>query len=117
MMPVSGERSAAVQESAGSSRRAAAPSISSSPSTPLARPWGLDRFEPGKLGVSGGDDQLTAFAMRQPHGGAKVIEQPAARRAQPGTRRAGRIVDAGMNHLAVARRDTGADRGPRLPPR
>ena len=46
MMPVSGERSAAAQESAGSRRRAAAPSISSSPSTPLARPWAWSAASP-----------------------------------------------------------------------
>jgi hypothetical protein len=51
------------------------------PLDPVAAALGLEGFEPGKLGLACGDDELAAFAVRHPVRGAIVIEQTPAGRA------------------------------------
>ena len=63
MMPVSGEMSAAMQASSGSSARAALPPISSSPSTPFFCALRKQRLDARAFGFVGRDNQLAAFAV------------------------------------------------------
>ena len=108
-MPVDGDSSAASQFSAGSSARASAPLRVCRSSTPLASAWAL--IDCSFCGLVGGgrDDQLAAVAMRDAVVAAVSVERVLAAHAHPRHQAAGRIVDAGMDHLAVARRRHGAD--------
>ena len=54
------------------------------------------------LGI-GRDDQLAAVGMRHALRGAVGVERLAPRHAEPRHEAAGRVVDAGVDHLAVAR--------------
>ena len=47
-------------------------------------------------------DQLAQARVRYAMGGAEIIKQRLAAHAEPCLKRALRIIDAGMNHLAVA---------------
>jgi hypothetical protein len=71
---------------------------------------GRDGIELGDLGFAGGDDQLAAASMGNRAFGAVGVKLLAAGNAKPRLERSGRIVDAGVDHLAVARADAGAER-------
>ena len=66
------------------------------------------------LRFPGGDDQLAATAVADAAFGAVVVKQCLAPDAQRGLERAWGIVDACVNHFAVARACFGADRVGRL---
>ena len=68
-----------------------------------------------KLVFPAGDDQLAEAAMLDAMVPAIVIEHVAAGDAEPGPQAAGGVIDAGMDHLAVARGDLAADVDRRLP--
>ena len=57
---------------------------------------------------AGGHDQLAAALVRHAAFGAVGVQLLLALHAQPRLERAGRVVDAGVNHLAVARAGAGA---------
>ena len=57
----------------------------------------------------GRHDQLAAVAKRHSLLGAELIQRPPPGDAEPGHQTARRIVDPGMDHLAVARRGLAAD--------
>ena len=61
------------------------------------------RVEPRDLALVGGNHELGAFAVWHAVGGAEVVQHPPAARAVISTLRSGRIIEAGMDHLAVAR--------------
>ncbi len=67
---------------------------------------GLDFLQ---LGIAGGDDQFSAFAVRHAVRGAKIVEQAPAARAVARAQRILRIIHPGVDDLAVARGDAGAD--------
>ena len=69
----------------------------------------LDAVELGQLVLAGGDDQLAAIAVRDATAAAVVVEPPLALDAEPRLQAAGRVVDAGMDDLAVARAGLAAD--------
>jgi hypothetical protein len=70
---------------------------------------GGDGFEFVDLGRAGGDDQLAAAPVGNPAFGAVGIQLAPAGDAKPRLERAGRVVDAGVDHFAVARADAGAE--------
>ena len=70
------------------------------------RPDGLDL---GQLGVVGGDDQLAAFLVRHVVPGAEFVQHAPAAHAVVSARAVGRIIQAAVNHLAVARRHAVGD--------
>jgi hypothetical protein len=65
--------------------------------------------EPFALGFIGGDDQLAATPVRDAALRTVVKEQGAAGDAEASLERARRVVDAGVDHLAVAGTDAGAE--------
>jgi hypothetical protein len=68
-----------------------------------------DRLHLGHFGVLGRDNQLAALAMRHAVRGAEFVQQAAAARTVVRAQRAGRVVHAGVDHLAVAGRYAVAD--------
>ena len=72
------------------------------------------RLHLAEFRVAGRDNELAAFVVGYAMRGAEVVEQAAAARAVAGAQRAGRIVDAGVNDLAVARGHAVADAAGRL---
>ena len=70
---------------------------------------GLDRLEPSELVSVSGDHELSALPVRHTMSGAKLIKHTAAGWTVAGAQGAGGIIEAGMDHLAVARGGTGAD--------
>ena len=109
MMPVTGDSSALVQGRFGSSAIASAAVSTRMPSTPFAS---ARRLMPASIASScgvGRDDQLAAVDVRHALLGAVGVERLAAGDAEPRHEAAGRIVDAGVDHLAVARGGLGAD--------
>jgi hypothetical protein len=68
-----------------------------------------DRLQAFGLAVIGGDHQLAGLAVRHAVRRAEIVQHPPRARAVVGALRPGRIVQAGMDHLAVARGDAGAD--------
>src|SRR5262249_6914401 len=68
-----------------------------------------DLLDACRLLVIGGDDELAALAMRHAVGGAVVVEHPPRARAVQRAPGPGRIVEPGMDDLAVARGWHGAD--------
>src|SRR5207244_3403515 len=75
---------------------------------------GVDRLELGNIGVLGDDEQLAELAMGNAVRGAIGVKQTARTRTVQGLLAAGRIVEPGVNDLAVARRRAGADAGSSL---
>ena len=73
-----------------------------------------DGFDLGQFGLVGGHDELAAFAMGDAVRGAKFVQQPPAAHTMRGALRAGRIIEAAMDHLAVARGDAIGDAAGRL---
>ena len=67
------------------------------------------RFEPRYIVIARGYHQLAASPVRQMAFGAIVVEQRLAVHAQLRLQAAARAIEAGVNHLAVARRHVGAD--------
>src|SRR5437773_5467314 len=63
----------------------------------------------GKLGLGGGDDELAAAPMVDAALAAELVQALAAGDAQACLERAARTVDAGVDHLAVARARAGAE--------
>ena len=114
MMPVEGESSAASQFSAGSSARASAPERVCRSSTPLASACALIDCSFSVSLRRGRDDQLAAIAMRDAVVPAISIERALAADAHPRHQAARLVIDAGVDHLAVARGRHGADRLGRL---
>src|SRR5262249_2550085 len=55
------------------------------------------------------DDELAAFLVADAVGSAELVEQAAAAHAQPRAQGIGRIIQAAVDHLAVARRDAVGD--------
>ena len=70
----------------------------------------LDRVQFRELLLVGRDEQLAAALVGDRALVAIAVERVLARHAEPGLQRAGRIVDAGMDDLGVARAGLGADR-------
>src|ERR1700687_6503369 len=68
-----------------------------------------DPVQLGKLGLRGGDDELAAAPMGDAVPATEVVQALTPRDAQAGLERAVRIVDAGVDHLAVARAGAGAE--------
>src|SRR2546423_9926 len=62
----------------------------------------------GKLPLAGGDDELAAAPMGDGALATELVQALAARDAQTCLERAARIVDAGVDQLAVARAGAGA---------
>jgi hypothetical protein len=71
----------------------------------------MDHCEPLDLARIGGDDELAELAMRHAVRDTEIIEQASAARTVVGAQRAGRIIKAGVNDLAVARGNPGAHGG------
>src|SRR5271170_2211211 len=69
-----------------------------------------NRFEPGDLGLVGGDDQLAEPGMRHPALMAIGIEPLAAGDTALRLEAARRVIDPAVDHLAVARRGLEPDR-------
>ena len=69
----------------------------------------LERLDPGKFFRIGGHNELAALIMGDTMRGAELVEHAPAAGRVASPQRAGRIIDAGMDHLAVARRDAVAD--------
>src|SRR5262245_42488831 len=69
----------------------------------------LDLLDLLDLGVPGGDDQLAALVVGNAVRGTIRVEQAPSVGAVKRAKRAGRVVDAAMDHLAVARGRAGAD--------
>ena len=69
----------------------------------------VDFFDPGGFPLVGGDDELAAFAVRHAVRGAELVEHPSRARAVIGALGAGRVIEPGVDDLAVARRGAGAD--------
>src|SRR6202035_438678 len=69
------------------------------------------RGDPGQLGkpALGGDDELAAAPMGDAVLATEVVQALTTRDAQACLERAVRIVDAGVDHLAVARAGAGAE--------
>ena len=109
MMPVSGDHSAPMQNNSASMARAVLPPIISVFSTPLICAWVRDRRDLGKFGLIGRHDELAAFVVRDAMGGAELVEHAPAAHAVQRAQRIRRIVEAGVNHLAVARGDAVGD--------
>ena len=114
MMPVDGESSAAVQNTSGSSAATASGSSHCRSSTPFAAALARMRFERRLLRRAGGDDELAAPRMRHAALGAIGVQAVLAGDAGARFERAGRVVDPGVDHLAVARAGLGADHAGRL---
>ena len=114
MMPVALECSAATACSAGSRWRAAAPSISCRPSTPLAAALRARALQCGHLRLVGGHHQLAAIAVRHAVRLAVGVEQAPALDAELRLEPIGRRVQPGMDDLAVARAGDRADGVERL---
>ena len=108
-MPVEGESRAAVQDSAGSSACASAAVSRRRSSTPLAAAAARMASSLLDLGGVGGDDQLAAVAERDAARAAEIVEHPLAGHAEARHQAAARVVDAGVDHLAVAAGGLGAD--------
>jgi hypothetical protein len=72
------------------------------------------RFEAGHLACVGRNHKLSAFAMRHAMRGAEVVEHAPAARTVMRAQRAGRIIEPGVDYLAVARGYSGSDRARRL---
>jgi hypothetical protein len=72
----------------------------------------VDRFDARAFGVVGRNDELAAFLVVHAVTFAERVKQPVAAHAMLRAQRAGRIIHAGMDHFAVARRDPRPD--PRL---
>src|ERR1700726_2348471 len=70
---------------------------------------GGDPRQLGKLGLGGGDDELAAAPLGDAALATEVVQALTARDAQACLERAARIIDAGMDHLAVARAGAGAE--------
>ena len=79
-------------------------------STPFAAACCADRGEPFGLGVAGGDDQLAAVAGAARRARRNTRRASCARDAEPRHQAVVRIVDAGVDDLAVARGGDHADR-------
>jgi hypothetical protein len=70
-----------------------------------------DRLQRRRLRRSAGDHQLAAARVAYPVLRAPGVQALAALHAQAGLERAGRVVQPGVDHLAVARADAGAEGG------
>ena len=109
MMPVEGDSSAATQATSGSSARAALAPIGSRSVTPFLAAVSLMAASLGSWLSAGRHQQLAAARVRHAVLGAEGVEQLLAAHAQRRPQAAGRIVDAGVDHLAVARARLRAD--------
>jgi hypothetical protein len=72
------------------------------------------RLQPAEFALVGGDDQLAAAPMRDAMRLAIGIEPRPALDAEPRLQAARGVIDAGVDHLAVARRGLLAGRGARF---
>jgi hypothetical protein len=59
----------------------------------------------GQFRRIGRNDKLAAFAMRHAMRSAECVQHPPPAHAMPGAQRVGRVVQTGVDHLAVARRN------------
>lgn len=109
MMPVEGDSSAPSQASAGSRARASSPRQHLHVGDAVGLGMCLDGGELGHLLRPRRDDQLAAIAMRDAAAAAVVVELVLAGDAELRHQAAGGIIDAGMDHLTVARGGDGAD--------
>ena len=109
MMPVEGERRAAVQDSAGSSASASSRRQQGQVGHPVGGGAALDGFELARLLLVGRHDQLAAAGVRHAALPAIVVEHVLALDAGARHQAAGGVVDAGVDHLGVARGGLGAD--------
>ena len=102
MMPVEGEINAATQASSGSSARAALPPMGSRSVTPFLAAVSLMAASLGSWLSCVATSSLPQRACDTLFSAQKAIEQLLAAHAQRRAQAAGRIVDAGVDHLAVA---------------
>ena len=109
MMPVEGESRAASQFSAGSSARAASPREQLHVVDAVGFGMGADRLQLFGFLRRRRDDQLAAIAMGDAVIAAIAVERVLAADAHPRHQAAGGVIDAGVDHLAVARGGHGAD--------
>ena len=109
MMPVDGDQSAPVQASAGSSARARAVSQSSRSVTPFSAAFFWMRSSSASWSSLVATISLPQLLCAMPRLSAVVVEPPLALDAEPRLQAAGRVVDAGMDDLAVARAGLAAD--------
>ena len=109
MMPVDGDSSAASQFSAGSSARAASPVSSLHVVDAIGFGMRPDRLQLFGFLWRRRDDQLAAIAMRNAVVAAILVERVLAADAHLRHQAAGAVIDAGVDHLAVARGGHGAD--------
>ena len=115
MMPVSGECSAATQYERGlhRARRVAADQLKPFDAVDRRPAWRCLSILARSASL-GRDDQLAAAPVRHAVRGAEFVEHAPAAHAVPRAQRAGRVVHAGMDHLAVARGHAVADAVGRL---
>ena len=73
-----------------------------------------DGLDLGQFRLIGGDDELAAFAVRHAVRGAELVEHAPAAHAVDRAQRAGRIIQAAMDHFGVARRHAIGDAAGRL---
>ena len=111
-MPVSGEYRAACALTCGSRSRMKPASTIVRPSTPFASPLARSLSSPATSAWSCATISLPQRLKRDAVRFTELVEHPRAGDTVPGLQRSSRIVDAGMNHLAVVRACGGA--GPRL---
>ena len=109
MIPVDGESRPATPRSAGSSARRSAAASGRRSVDPVRRRRGGDAGEPAALVVAGRHDDLAEARVRHPAVGAEGVEPLAAPHAEPRLGRALRVVDAGVDHLGIARAGLAAD--------
>ena len=100
--PVSGEWSAAIPRACGSISRSPSASTRRRPGTSFARPRRSSSSSRRQLRLVARDDQLAALLERDAVLLAVGVQVARALHAQPRLERAGRVVDAGVDHAAVA---------------
>jgi hypothetical protein len=69
---------------------------------------GGNAFEDSSLALGAGDNELPTLAVLNAAIATELIEELAPSETKPGFERSRRVVDAGVNNLAVARTDAGA---------
>ena len=114
MMPDFGrnERAGAEQLRFERARRIAANQLESFDA--VVKPLRQNRFDLAKLRGVSGHDQLAALLVGDAVRGAEFIEHAPSARRMAGTQRSGRIIEAAVDHLAVARGYPIADAAGRL---
>src|SRR5271166_1857030 len=109
-LPVDGESNARSATSAGSSPRASGPLSQTRSVTPLASACASNAASLPASRLARPHDQLAAALVRHRIVAAEIVQHRLAVDAEPRLGEAGRIINAGMDHLDVARTDARSDR-------